>query len=82
MLNIKQIHGIDILKKGERAICFNWYVLAKFMKHIISFLIGMIEFELFNKFYAKGDKKKVLLGLIGGVVVGLVVLFILSLLDV
>ena len=64
MLNIKQIHGIDILKKGKRAICFNWYVLVKFMKHIISFLIGMIEFELFNKFYAKGDKKKVLLGLI------------------
>ena len=52
MLNIKQIHGIDILKKGKRAICFNWYVLVKFMKHIISFLIGMIEFELFNKFYA------------------------------
>lgn len=35
---------------------------------IMSLIIGAVAFELYNKFYAKGDKKKLLIGIIAGVV--------------
>ena len=35
---------------------------------IMSLIIGAVAFELYNMFYAKGDKKKLLIGIIAGVV--------------
>lgn len=38
------------------------------IERIISLIIGAVAFELYNMFYAKGDKKKLLIGIIAGVV--------------
>lgn len=35
---------------------------------IMSLIIGVVAFDLYNMFYAKGDKKKLLMGIIVGVV--------------
>lgn len=51
------------------------------MRHIIGLLIGVIEFELYNKFYAKGNKKKILVGLIVITSIDLAVLFCLLLIK-
>lgn len=38
---------------------------------ILSLIIGVLVFELINRFYLKGDKKKVGYALIGGVIVAI-----------
>lgn len=57
------------------------YVQVSFMRNIIGLLIGAIEFELYNKFYAKGNMKKILDGLIIVTIIDLVILFCLRFIE-
>ncbi len=45
------------------------------MKLLLSILIGVILFELYAKFYAKGDKKRILYGIVIGGIILVIYLF-------
>lgn len=59
--------GVVILMK-----VMSWNLSMFFTRYILSIVIGVLMINLINKFYAKGDKKKIGYALFVGLIVALV----------